>query len=92
MTIILVLFQCPLLQKFQRDWKEIVDVLCEAANDIRYRPYPQLVVVEEEEIDRPHFSGSINETEAETPIYSNSDDDSEAFCTPTSPTPTHEVS
>ena len=65
-------------------------VLYDAANDILYRPHPHLVVAEEEGNEKPCFSG---EKEAETPIYSNSDDDSEIFRTPpTSPAPTHEVS
>ena len=53
-AIILVPVQCPLTE-IPRDWEEIVDILYDAANDLLYRPYPYLVVVEDE---KPCFSGS----------------------------------
>jgi hypothetical protein len=83
--------QCP-LQKFQRDWKEIVDILYDGANDLLYRPHPYLVVLEKEENDIPRFNGDSSEKEAVIPTYSHSDDDSEIFSTPMSLTSNDEVS
>ena len=52
-------------QKFQRNWEEIVNILYDTANDLLYRPYPYLVVVEEEENEKPCLSGS---SEKDNPV------------------------
>ena len=61
---------------------EIVDILSATANSLLYRSHPHLLVVEEEENDKPCLSGASGEKEAVTPTHSHSDDDLEIFSTP----------